>query len=233
MGVGGARRPGVGGSSSEVLPAVHGQASLLSPEVSRNHICLMLCNTICLFLISFFSQVTEVPPQHFGGCRRKTGFSSSITHNCSSQEITHSSPSPVSHPGERLLPASAALHCVALGVGQHWQDSSYPLQCIQTHIVLLQCSAGISPLESWTSTKHSHCGCLPKSSLSWISQPQLRGAVAGVPVPADSAAGTTFCLLVSQYPHGQIPTGFLGIWSWIPQCPQRYFCSWMDAEFSC
>lgn len=55
---------------------------------------------------------------------------------------------------ERSLPASSASCCFALD-GQHWQSSSYPLQCIQTHILLLlfQQRGEISAQESCTSTK--------------------------------------------------------------------------------
>lgn len=59
---------------------------------------------------------------------------------------------------------------------------------------------------------------------------QPREAGAGSWVTAESTARTEVCMLLPNAQAGKTPLGFLGIWPWIPQFPQRHFYLWMDAR---
>lgn len=106
-----------------------------------------------------------------------------------------------------------------------------PLQSIPT-FVLLQWSTGTSPLKAWTSTKAvSSVGDCPSQNSPGAHGPWPTGAGASSQVlQAPLPVLRSVCLL-PDVQRGPIALGSLGVWCWIPQLPQRHFCSWMDAEF--
>ena len=61
-----------------------------------------------------------------------------------------------------------------------------------------------------------------------ITQPREAGA--GSWVTVESTDRTEVCMLLPNAQAGKTPLGFLGIWPWIPQFPQRHFYLWIDAR---
>lgn len=161
-------------------------------------------------------------------------FSSSVPHNWSSWVLTHCFP-----------PLCQEVSHAALGEGWCFQIStifsnvSKLVSPPRPHffflllllLFLLQWSAKISIWEGWTYYYYFfkgpliHFVYLKQHSLGFL-QPRLKGTGAHLP----DLAGFTICRDIYLPIHMWNSPWSLGIWCWISQLPQRYFCSQMDAK---
>lgn len=85
----------------------------------------------------------------------------------------------------------------------------------------------------WVSTKVLLYvgGCLSQCSPG-ASRLQLREAGAAPQATSGSVAGTKICLPIVQRMLGQDSKSRV-LRCWIPQIPQRHFCSWKGPKFNC
>ena len=103
--------------------------------------------------------------------------------------------------------------------------------CPNSLFVLLQWCAGTYLLETWTSTKDLlSMGDYLRQCFPGPRRPWLGGAGASSWATQGPQLGPRSAYLLPNTWVGETSPGFLGVWCWIPQLPQRHFCPWMDTK---
>lgn len=151
-------------------------------------------------------------------------FFSPSPHSWGSWVLTCSSPfAPV---GGSLASSFSKLRCLV----ERGEARNFLLQmCPNLFVLLVQESTGISSLEPSTKARSS-VGVCPIQCFPGVPGLQPRGVRIISQVPVSSRDHMGICLLHDTQ-VGKTPPWSLGQLCSISQLPQRYFWSWLDAEF--
>lgn len=133
--------------------------------------------------------------------------------------------------------SSLALSCAAMEERSCWQSQVVPLTCSNASKCICCCFGVlfVSCLAFFFSAigvmkllvlKPLPIGDHPSQCFAVSPGPQPGCARTGLQSSVGSTIGTEFCYLVPRWVTSH---RFLGIWCWIPQLPQKHFCSWMNA----